>query len=297
MSANELFTILDHCLALSNSDGLSSTVLRTITSASLEAISRRHLEPFAIKGACNRLPKLIKIRLSTPDLSNLHYFIRVFSSALVPFGLDPYDTSTVRQAKGLLQQAESRWSSSMVQLSPELIGSMASTTGDFEFHRPWLYRSSLIRKRFIKYLYSSTNERISDQLLCLLHVVITARRANEFDLQPLVQRFIRYLTKRAFEDSQSESTLASQECIRQLLSPLNAVASVVVENVIERAKKTQSCVFLVFVSSLADEKLLAASQVAQVVESSARNVTGLLSLAHLTGANKQQIVAYGMRHS
>jgi len=296
MSANELFTILDHCLVLSNPGGLSSTVLRTILSATLEAISRKRLEPFTIKGACNRLPKLIELRLSTPDLSNLRYFIGVFSSALVPFGLDPCDTPTAQQVKGLLQQAESRWRSSMVQLSPKLIDSMTSSTENFEFQGPWLYRSSLMRKQFIEYLYSLPNERIPDQLLCLLHIVIAARQANEFDLQPLVQRFIRYLTKRAFEESQGESTLTSQECIRQLLNPSNAVASDVVEHVIDRAKKTQHCVFLDFVSSLADEQLLAASQVAQVVESLARNITGLLSSAHLTNTSKRQIVAYGMRH-
>jgi hypothetical protein len=201
MPANELFTILDHCLMLSNSGGLSSTVLRTIISATLESISRRRFEPFTIKSACDRLPKLIELRSSAPDLSNLRYFIRIFSSALVPFGLDPYDTPTTQQAKSLLQQAESRWRSSMLWVSPELIDSMTSSTEDLEFHGPWLYRSSLIRKQFIEQLYSLPNESIPDQLLCLLHVVIAARQANEFDLQPLAQRFIRFLTKRAFEDS------------------------------------------------------------------------------------------------
>src|SRR5258706_5169398 len=293
MPANELFTVLDHCLMLSNSSGLSSTVLRTIISATLESVSRRCLEPLTIKGACDRLPKLIELRLSAPDFSNLRSFIRIFSSALVPFGLDPYDASTARQAKDLLQQAESRWTSSMSRVSPGLIDSMTASTQDFEFHGPWLYRSSLIRKQFIEHLYSLPNGSISDQLLCLLHVVLAARQANEFDLQPLAQRFIRYLTKRAFEDSRDEVTVASQGCIRRLLDPSNAIAIFVAEKVIERAEKTQHCAFLAFVSTLADEKLLAASQVAQVVESSARGITSLLSSAHLTSAGKQQIAAYG----
>lgn len=293
MPANELFTILDHCLMLSNSGGLSSTVLRTVISATLKSISRRCLEPLTIKGTCDRLPKLIELRLSAPDLSNLHSIIRIFSSALLPFGLDPYDASTARQAKGLLQQAESRWKSSMSRVSPELIDSMTASTEDFEFHGPWLYRSSLIRKQFIEYLYSLPSGSIPDQLLCLLHVVIAARQANEFDLQPLAQRYIRYLTKRAFEDSRDEFTVASQGCIRRLLDPSNAIASFVAEKVIERTEKTQHCAFLVFVSSLADEKLLVASQVAQVVEGSASGITSLLSSAHLTSAGKQEIAAYG----
>lgn len=293
MPANELFTILDHCLMLSNSDGPSSNVLRTIISATLESISRRRLEPFTIKGACDRLPKLIELRLSAPDLSNLRSFIRIFSSTLVPFGLDPYDTPTTRQAKSLLQQAESRWKSSMSWVSPDLIDSMTASTEDFEFHGPWLYRSSLIRKQFIEHLYSLPNGSIPDQFLCLLHVVITARQANEFDLQLLAQRFIRYLTKRAFEDSRDGFTVASQDCIRRLLDPSNAVAVFVAEKVIERAEKTQHCSFLPFICSLADERLLAASQVAQVVESSANSITSLLSSAHLTSTGRQQIAAYG----
>jgi len=293
MPANELFTILDHCLVLSNSGGLSSAVLCTTISATLEAVSKKHLDAFTIKGACNRLPKLIELWSSTPDLSNLHPFIRIFSSALLPFGLDPYDTPTTRDATGLLQQAESRWTTSMMRLSPELINSTTSNTKDFEFHAPWLYRSSSIRKQFIEHLYSLPNEVIPDQLLYPLHVVITARQANEFDLQLLVQRFIRHLTKRAFEDSRSEFTVASQECIRQLLNPSNGVASIITEKVLERTKKAQHCAFLAFVSSLADEQLLAASHVVQVVESSTYNITGLLSSSHLTSTSKQQIIAYG----
>jgi len=293
MPANELFTVLDHCLMLSNSGGLSSTVLRTIISATLESLSGRRLEPFTIRGACDRLSRLIKLRSSAPDLPNLRSFIRIFSSALVPFGLDLYDTPTTRQAKSLLQQAESRWKSSMSYVSPELIDSMTSSTEDFEFHGPWLYRSSLIRKKFIEHLYSLPNGSIPDRLLCLLNVAIAARQANEFELQPLVQRFIRYLTKRAFEDSRGECIVASQECIRRLLDPSNAVATFVAEKVIERAEKTQQCAFLEFVSSLANEQLLVTFQVAQVVESSASSITSLLSLAHLTSAVKQQIAAYG----
>jgi hypothetical protein len=293
MPANELFTILDHCLVLSISIELSNTVLRSITSATLEVLSRKHLEPFTIKGACNRLPKLIRLLSSAPDLPNLHSFIHIFSSALVPFGLDPYDTPTIRQAESLFQQAESRWRSSMVRLSPELVDSMTSSTEDFEFYGPWLYRSSLIRKRFIEHLYSLPNERIPDQLLCLLEVAVSARQANEFDLQLLVQRFIRYLTKKAFEDSRGVPALASQECIRLLLDPLKAVGGAVVEKVIERAEKTQHCAFLPFFGSLADEQLLEASQVSRVVESSARNITTLLSSAQLPNASKQQIAAYG----
>ena len=293
MPANELLTILDHCLVLSNSGGLSSTILRTIISATLDAVSRKRFEPFTIKSVCNRIPKLIELRSFAPDLSNLHYVIHIFSSALVPFGLDPFDTPTTRQAKSLLQQAESRWRSSMVRLSPELIDSMTSSTDYFGFHGPWLYRSSLIRKQFIEHLYSLPDERIPGRLLCLLHVVIAARQANEFDLQPLAQRFSRYLAKRAFEDSHGESTVASQECIRQLLNPSSAVESVVVEKIIERAEKTPHSAFLAFISSLAGEQLLAASQVAQVIESSTRNITRLLSSAPLTDASKQQVAAYG----
>jgi hypothetical protein len=293
MPASELFTVLDHCLMLSNSDGISGTVLRTIISVALESISRRRLEPFTIRGACDRLPRLIELRSSAPDLPNLRSFIRIFSSTIVPFGLDPYDIPTTRQARSLLQEAESRWKSSMSWVSPELIVSMTSSTEDFEFHGPWLYRSSLIRKQFIKHLYSLPNGNIPDQLLCLLHVVISARQANEFELQPLAQRFIRYLTKRAFEDSRDELIVASQECIRRLLDPSNAVAIFVAEKVIERAKKTQHCAFLEFVSSLANEQLLAAFQVVQVVESSASSITTLLSSAHLTNAVKRQIAAYG----
>jgi len=296
MPSKELFIVLDHCLMLSNSGGLSSTALHTIISATLESVSRRRLEPFTIKGACDRLPKLIELWSSAPDLSNLRYFIRVFSSALVPFGLDSYDshdTPTTQQVKSLLQQAESRWRSSMSWVSPELIDSMTSSPTGFEFHGPWLYRSSLIRKQFIEHLYSLPNGSIPDPLLFLLHVVLATRQANEVDLQPLAQRFIRYLTKRAFEDSRGESTVASQECIRRLLDPSNAMASFVVEKVVERAEKTQHCAFLAFVSSLADEQLLVPSQVAQVVESSASNITGLLSSAHLTSASKQQIAEYG----
>lgn len=293
MPANELFTVLDHCLMLSNSSGLSNTVLCTIISATLESVSRRRFEPFTIRGACDRLPKLIELRSSTPDLPNLRSFIHIFSATLVPFGLDPFDTPTTRQAKSLLQQAESRWKSSMSWVPPELVVSMTSGTEDFEFHSPWLYRSSLIRKQFIEHLYSLPDGSIPDQLLCLLQVVIVAHQANEFELQPLAQRFIRYLTKRAFEDSRGESTVASQECIRRLLDPSNAVANFVSEKVIERAEKTRHCAFLAFVSSLANDQLLAASQVAQVVENSASSITSLLSSAHLTSAARQQIVAYG----